>query len=181
MLSTIFFDYRKVYGSSDLIGELKTHLAKEIDQERIFLNFLASNAQKNPAPLTFFKNFMVERSGEHQDEFDIKARAMMPLVDIARVLALDVGLLDEMNTVKRYLALAEKEPKRSELYTQAAESYEYLMQIRALNGFKHQDSGRFIAISTLSKLERQILRNTFEPIDQLQKMLNLRYQLGYFH
>ncbi|TRX50881.1 cyclic nucleotide-binding domain-containing protein [Fulvivirga sp. M361] len=180
MLSTIFFDYRKVYGSSDLIGELKTHLAKEINSERIFLNFLASNALKNPAPLTFFKNFMVERSGEHQDEFDIKARAMMPLVDIARVLALDVGLLDEMNTVKRYLALAEKEPKRSELYTQAAESYEYLMQIRALNGFKHQDSGRFITISALSKLERQILRNTFEPINQLQKMLSLRYQLGYF-
>lgn len=180
MLSTIFFDYRPVYGSETLIAQLKDHLKKEIREERIFLNFLAKNALKNPPPLSFFKNLVVERSGEHQHEFDIKARAMMPLVDIARVLSLDIGQLDEMNTVARYHLLAKEEPKRKELYYAAADSYEYLMRIRAINGFTHHDSGRFVDIESLGKLDRQILRNTFEPIYQLQQMLELRYQLSYF-
>ncbi len=180
MLSTIFFDFRSVYGSFTLGEQLKAHISEVIVGERIFLNFLAKNALKNPAPLGFFKNFMVERSGEHENEFDIKARAMMPLVDIARVLLLDHGQLDETNTMKRYAFLAEKEPKKSELYLQAAESYEYLMRFRAQHGFKHNSSGRYIRIDELNKLDRQILRNTFEPIDRLQKMLEVRYQLSYF-
>ncbi|UII34692.1 DUF294 nucleotidyltransferase-like domain-containing protein [Fulvivirga ulvae] len=181
MLSTIFFDYRRVYGSEALLVQLKDHVKKEVLEESIFLNFLAKNALKNPPPLSFFKNLVVERSGEHQDEFDIKARAMMPFVDIARVLSLDIGQLDEMNTVARYHLLAREEPKRKELYHAAADSYEYLMRIRALNGFTHHDSGRFISIENLGKLDRQILRNTFEPIYQLQQMLELRYQLSYFN
>ena len=180
MLSTIFFDFRRVYGSADLEEKLKSYISKAIADERIFLNFLAKNALKNPAPLGFFKNFMVERSGEHENEFDIKARAMMPLVDIARVLTLDHGQLENTNTLKRYAYLADKEPKKKELYLQAAEAYEYLMRFRAQHGFKHHDSGRYVAINELNKLDRQILRNTFEPIDRLQKMLEVRYQLSYF-
>lgn len=180
MLSTIFFDFRSVYGSGELEKKLKSHISEAIVDERIFLNFLAKNALKNPAPLGFFKNFMVERSGEHKNEFDIKARAMMPLVDMARVLALDSGHLEETNTMKRYALLADKEPKKKELYEQAAEAYEYLMRFRAQHGFKHGGSGRYISIGELNKLDRQILRNTFEPIDRLQKMLEVRYQLSYF-
>ncbi|MEM1408476.1 MAG: putative nucleotidyltransferase substrate binding domain-containing protein, partial [Bacteroidota bacterium] len=125
-------------------------------------------------------NFMVERSGEHENEFDIKARAMMPLVDIARVLSLDHGWLEETNTMKRYAFLADSEPKKKELYLQAAEAYEYLMRFRAQHAFKYGGSGRYVSINKLNKLDRQILRNTFEPIDRLQKMLEVRYQLSYF-
>lgn len=180
MLSTIFFDYRSIYGEEKLIKALESHVLKTIEGERIFLNFLAKNAMKNPAPLGFFKNIMVERSGEHKNEFDIKARAMMPFVDIARVLTLDHGHLGEMNTIKRYQWLAQTEPKQKDLYEQAAEAYEYLMRFRAQHGFRHGNSGRYIAIHELNKLDRQILRNTFEPIDRLQKMLETRYQLSYF-
>ncbi|MEM8568761.1 MAG: DUF294 nucleotidyltransferase-like domain-containing protein [Bacteroidota bacterium] len=180
MLSTIFFDFRSVYGSLKLEEKLKAHISETIVDDRIFLNFLAKNALKNPAPLGFFKNFMVERSGEHENEFDIKARAMMPLVDIARVLTLDCGSLKETNTMKRYTFLADQEPKKRELYLQAAEAYEYLMRFRAQHGFKHGGSGRYVSIHELNKLDRQILRNTFEPIDRLQKMLEVRYQLSYF-
>ncbi|MGD1959053.1 MAG: DUF294 nucleotidyltransferase-like domain-containing protein [Fulvivirga sp.] len=180
MLSTIFFDFRSVYGSVDLEEQLKSYISEAIVDERIFLNFLAKNALKNPAPLGFFKNFMVERSGEHENEFDIKARAMMPLVDIARVLSLDHGRLEETNTMKRYAFLADREPKKKELYLQAADAYVYLMRFRAQHAFKYGGSGRYVSINKLNKLDRQILRNTFEPIDRLQKMLEVRYQLSYF-
>ncbi|UII22074.1 DUF294 nucleotidyltransferase-like domain-containing protein [Fulvivirga ligni] len=180
MLSTIFFDYRFIYGDENLLDELNRFIQDEISSEKIFLNFLAKNALKNPAPLGFFKNLMIERSGEHKNDFDIKARAMMPLVDMARVLSLDAGIMDVKNTIGRYQVLAEKDPSRRELYEEAADAYEYLMRFRAISGFEHNNSGRYVPIDSLGKLDRQILRNTFEPIDKLQKMLSLKYQLSYF-
>ncbi len=181
MLSTIFFDFRKVYGDEKLVSSLQDHLKSEIKKSQIFLNFLGANALKNPVPLSFFKNFVVERSGEHKNEFDIKARAMMPLVDIARLLALESGDINETNTAERYKRMALVDSKNKKEYLQAAEAYEYLMKFRALNGFSRPESTRYIQLDQLNKMDKLILRNTFEPIDALQKLITVRFQLNYFN
>ncbi|WMN07290.1 DUF294 nucleotidyltransferase-like domain-containing protein [Marivirga arenosa] len=180
LMSTIFFDYRYIYGKQKLTKELDQFLQKEISSNKIFLNFLAKNATKNPAPLSFFKNLIVERSGKHEKEFDLKARAMMPLTDIARVLCLEAGNVNNKNTIERYLFLAENDNSRKELYMQAAQAYEFLSQFRAIEGMRNQDSGRFIPINEITKFDRQLLRNSFEPIYDLQQMIELRFQLNYF-
>ncbi|WP_317618665.1 DUF294 nucleotidyltransferase-like domain-containing protein [Chlorobaculum sp. MV4-Y] len=82
MNSTIFFDFRPVYGSTALALEMKREINTEIARGRGFLQFFAKNALQNPPPLGFFRNFLVEKSREHAHEFDIKARAMMPLSDV---------------------------------------------------------------------------------------------------
>ena len=180
MLCTVFFDYRPVYGLSELSEALSTHIFSIIEEEKIFLSFLAKNALENPPPLTFFRDFMVERSGEHQHEFDIKARAMMPLTDAARVLTLHNKMASVNNTFKRFEALAQREPGNRELYEQAADAYEILMRFRTLQGLKHRNSGRFFNPSELSKMERILLRNSFRPIQDLQSLLKTRFQLGFF-
>ncbi|HRK83486.1 MAG TPA: DUF294 nucleotidyltransferase-like domain-containing protein [Saprospiraceae bacterium] len=180
MMCTIFFDYRPVYGLSELPEALTAHIFSIIDQEKIFLSFLAKNALENPPPLTFFRDFMVERSGEHQHEFDIKARAMMPLTDAARVLVLFNKVAMVNNTFKRFEELAQREPGNRELYEQAADAYEILMRYRTLQGLKQRDSGRFFNPSELSKMERILLRNSFRPIQDLQSLLKTRFQLGFF-
>lgn len=180
LLSTIFFDYRYITGEQQLVKKLNNFLRNEVQSNKIFLNFLAKNATKNPAPLSFFKNFVVERSGVHKEEFDLKARALMPLTDIARVLCLEAGNIEINNTVERYRFLAEEDASRKELYLQAAQAYEFLMHFRALEGVKNNDSGRFVAIKQISKFDRQVLRNSFEPIFLLQQMIELRFQLNYF-
>ncbi|WP_306465112.1 putative nucleotidyltransferase substrate binding domain-containing protein, partial [Gelidibacter salicanalis] len=64
----------------------------------------------NPPPLGFFKDFVVEKSGEHKNEFDIKSRAMMPLADLARLLVLSHGVIGVNNTFKRFDRLVALEP-----------------------------------------------------------------------
>ncbi len=179
MYCTIFFDYRPVYGLKELSAQLTEHIFRIIDGQAIFLGFLAKDAMQNPPPLTFFRNFVVESSGEHKDEFDIKARAMMPLADSARVLILDAKVGKINNTFRRFEKLAELEPKNKELYEQAADAYEILMRYRALQGLKNKDSGRYFNPSELSKMERVNLRNCFQPIKELQSLLSTRYQLAY--
>lgn len=178
--ASIFFDFRKIVGSTDLAESMSLHIFEEIQKKKFFLPFLAQNAMLNPPPLGFFRDFVVEKSGENKDEFDIKARAMMPLADLARLLILSHGVIGVNNTFKRYERLIELEPKNKELFEQAGEAYEILMRLRALQGLKTDTSGRFIKPDGLGKLQRQILKSTFVPISELQDMVKVRFQLDYF-
>jgi CBS domain-containing protein len=180
MFCTIFFDYRAIFGKTSLAEQLTEHIFNAIDEQAIFLSFLAKDALQNPPPLTFFRNFVVESSGEHKDAFDIKSRAMMPLADAARVLALHAKVGKVNNTFRRFERLAELEPQNRELYQQAADAYEILMRYRALQGLKRRDSGRFFDPAQLSKMERLNLRNSFQPIKTLQYLLSTRFQLSFF-
>ncbi|WP_276498034.1 DUF294 nucleotidyltransferase-like domain-containing protein [Pontibacter litorisediminis] len=177
--TSIFFDYRPVYGDVKLATQLTDYIYEHIQQERIFLPYLAKHALQSPPPLSFFRNFIMERGGEHKDRFDVKLRAMTPLVDAARVLTLDNRIAGLNNTFKRFEKLAELEPKNADLYREAAMAYEIMMRYRALNGLRNHNSGRYLNPQELNKLERQTLRNTFKPISDVQELLQVRFQLSY--
>ena len=179
MYASIFFDLRGVDGLTDLADELTRHIFAEIDREPMFLTFLAHNAQGNPPPLSFFRGFVLERSGEHADTFDIKARAMMPIADAARVLAYDLRLDFHGSTSDRFHRIGEKEPTLESLSNEAAMAYDILMRIRAQEGFRTKTSGRYVDIERLNKLERQSLRNTFGVVEDLQRKLASRYRTDF--
>lgn len=178
MLSNIFFDYRPVHGDHSLADELTAHIFEELGKTDLFLALQSKDAMKNPPPLTFFRNFVVEKGGEHKNEFDIKARAMMPLADAARVLILNAREPAVNNTFHRFDRLAELEPKNRELFEQAADAYEILVRYRAMQGLKNQDSGRYFDPSELTKMQRMNLRNCFKPISEVQELLKVRFRLS---
>lgn len=180
MYSTIFFDYRRIYGTHKLVEELTNSIFNAISKQESFLSFLAKNALENPPPLSFFKNFMVESNGEHKDEFDIKARAMMPLVDAARVLIMAENISGITNTKERFLKLAELDAENKNLYEEAADAYEILLRYRTLQGLKQKNSGRYFKPGNLNKIERLIFRNCFVPIKEIQSILTVRFQLNFF-
>jgi len=180
MHASIFFDFRPVHGAKFLADQLTEHIYKMIGDHQVFLNFLAKNAMLNPPPLGFFRNFIVEKSGEHKEKLDIKLRAMMPLSDIARIMILSHRVVAINNTFKRFEKLAELEPNHKELLIEAGKAYEILMRMRASEGLKSNNSGRYIDPSSLGKLQRQLLKNAFAPIDELQKILQVRFQLDFF-
>ncbi len=179
MHSTIFFDFRPVYGEQKLASTLKQEIFSQIGQNRGFLQFFAKNALQNPPPLGFFRNFLVEKSRDHANEFDIKARAMMPLSDAARVLAYELKVPEYFSTVERFRRLGSLVPGMADLAPEAAAAYEFLMKLRAVNGLVAGSSGRYIKPESLNKLDRQMLRNVFSTIEKVQKALNLRFQLDY--
>ena len=104
----------------------------------------------------------------------------MPLSDAARLLILDNHIVGIQNTVARFNKLAQLEPNNAALYESAGEAYEIFMKQRALNGLARNDSGRFIDLERLSKLEKQILKNAFLPIKEIQELVKVRFQQAYF-
>jgi len=174
--ATIFFDLRPVAGDASLAGELWTTVRSEIRRQETFLTRLAQLALSNPPPLGFFRQLLLERSGDHQDTFDLKARALAPLADAARVLALE--LLDRPwgSTAGRFEAVAGCLPSHAELAAEAGTAYDILLRYRAQAGLRRGDSGRYLDIDRLSKLDRRTLRNTFAVVDDVQRLLRTRYR-----
>ncbi|MEZ4912348.1 MAG: DUF294 nucleotidyltransferase-like domain-containing protein [Saprospiraceae bacterium] len=177
MLSTIFFDYRPIYKNPELAKQLTQFVFSKMEGNSVFLHLLAKNALENPPPLSFFRNFVLEKNGEHKDSFDIKLRAMMPLVDAARVLILENRIWGINNTIERFKILAEHDTNNAELYTLAADAYAICLGMRTEHGLRNEDSGRYIKPDDMDKMDRLQLRNAFQPIDQLQQILKIRFQL----
>lgn len=177
--ASIFFDFRAVFGDKDLTDKMTGHINELIKKDRFFLRDLATNALMTPPPLGFFRNFLVEKSGEHRDKFDIKLRAMMPLIDAARLLSLSYGRTTVNNSFQRLEMLAEKEPHNREVYLEAGRALEIFMRFRVVEGLKMRNSGRFIQPDGLGKLQRQLLKNAFIPINDIQQLIKARFRIEF--
>ncbi|NRD22485.1 CBS domain-containing protein [Winogradskyella litoriviva] len=178
MLCTIFFDFEHIYGSKTLIEKLSQSIFKSIEDHDIFLTYLGRNALQNPPPLSFFRQFLVEESGEHKNQFDIKARSMMPLVDAARLLILSHNIKSINNTVERFKKLVELEPQNKDTYLFCIEAYKDLLWFRTEQGLHNSDSGRFIDVQSLSKLNRLKLKRSFKAVKLVQELIQTRFKLS---
>ncbi|AEE18933.1 DUF294 nucleotidyltransferase-like domain-containing protein [Dokdonia sp. 4H-3-7-5] len=176
LLSGIFFDYRMVYGTQELVGELTASIYDQLSTSSVFFRFMAKDALKNPPPVSFFRNFLVESDGAHKDEFDIKNRAMAPLISGARVLSLYHNLRNINHTSERFEKLAELEPQNKELFESCAYAFKALLKFRVKQGLRNDDSGRFIKLADLSKEERLKLKRCFKPLRDLQEVVRVRFQ-----
>ncbi|MHB1197499.1 MAG: DUF294 nucleotidyltransferase-like domain-containing protein [Lutibacter sp.] len=178
MMCTIFFDYDLVFGDKKLVNAMSDSIYESINSFEIFLNFLGRNALRNPPPIGFFRQFLVENDGAHKDQFDIKSRAIMPLVDAARLLILSHNVKDKNNTISRFKKLIKAEPKNEDLYLSCIDAFKILLQFRTNQGLKNKDSGRYVDLYNLSKFEKLKLKGCFKPIKDVQELLNIRYNLA---
>ncbi|WP_422859699.1 DUF294 nucleotidyltransferase-like domain-containing protein [Flagellimonas sp. S174] len=178
LLSSIFFDYNRVYGDKELVSKLSHYIFDTVEQYPIFLTHLASGALMNPSPSGFFREFLVEQDGVHKDFFDLKLRALMPLVDAARVLILSRNIPDISNTWERYEKMAELESNNKELFLACSYATKALLRFRTKQGLANNDSGRYINLEQLNKEEKMKLKRTFKTIKQIQEVLNVRFMVS---
>tara|TARA_R110002167_G_scaffold91462_11_gene246186 strand:- start:738 stop:2660 length:1923 start_codon:yes stop_codon:yes gene_type:complete len=175
LLSSIFFDYNISYGEKLLVDSITDHIFENTAKYPIFFFHLAAGALQNPSPTGFFRQFLLEEDGAHKDFFDLKRRALMPLVDGARVLSLAHQIRSINNTSGRFEKLAELEPINEELFLACSYATKALQKFRTRQGLLHNDSGRFITLDKLSKEEKMKLKRTFKTIKELQELLRVRF------
>ncbi|TAE19440.1 MAG: CBS domain-containing protein [Bacteroidetes bacterium] len=176
---SLLLDFRPTAGSFGLAHEIELFLVGYVkqDNERKFLRHMAQIALKTPPPMSFFRTFIVESSGVHKNKFDIKARALRPLADLARVLALEFQLHDYNSTFDRFHQVANLAPQLTEVCEASALAYEILLKKRALYGLRHKTSGRYISPDSLDRNDKQELRSIFKIIEKLQEAVEKHYGL----
>ena len=180
LMCTIFFDYDFVYGNEDLVDAISNTIHEETNDNELFFAYLGADALRNPPPLGFFRQFLVESDGEHKDTFDLKGRALMPLIDAARILSLSKGIKNVANTISRYSKLAELEPQNAPIYEACADAFAELLKFRTEEALKNENDGRYLNLSELSKLDKVKLKNDFQPINDIQEVIKNKFQLTYF-
>ncbi|MEO7976364.1 DUF294 nucleotidyltransferase-like domain-containing protein [Flavobacterium sp.] len=178
LLSFIFFDYSLKYGDAEIVNQLSDSIFESVKANPIFYVHLVSGALQSPSPTGFFRQLLVEQDGANKDQFDIKRRALMPLTDAARVLILSHSVKSISNTAERFEKLAELEPQNSELYLSCSYSFKALLKFRTKQGLLHHDSGQFIALESLSKMEKIKLKRTFKTIKELQELISVRFNIS---
>lgn len=180
-ISTLFFDFDFVYGVPMIEDALTTHIQQNISRNKKFFAYLAADTLKNPPPLGFFRQFLLESDGEHKDSFNIKSRAIEPLTDAARVLALSQELTGITNTYYRFKKLAELEPHNAELYDECADAFNTLMRFRTEEGLANSSNGNYLNLNELSKSDKVKLKNCFQPINDIQDLIKNRFSLTYIN
>lgn len=178
--ATLFFDYELAFGTIEIEEQLNDAVFKNLENGKKFYAYLGAETLKKPAALTFFKQFNVEEDGQQKGLFDIKTRAILPLVDAARVLILSHKVKGVNNTFLRFKQLAMIEPKYAEVYLSAAESFMFLTKIRTKEGLKNNSTGQYILLEELSKSDREKLKMSLLPMKELEEIIKNKFQLTYF-
>ena len=172
--ATIFFDFRPGCGSFSLGERLRDYVSEVAPTRGIFLMHLAKDCLTGKAPLTFFKDFVVEKDGQHKNRLDLKTRGLVPFVDFARVLSLKYGI-KETNTLARLKALADAEHIPRGFHAEVREAYEFQMQVRLVHQLRRLLAGlnpdNYIDPVDLTDSERQTLKEAFGVINRIQGFL----------
>ena len=181
--STIFFDFRGGFGDMDMAKRLRLRLCRIAPKQDMFLRELAKDCLTIRPPLSFFRNFIVEKNGEHKNSLNLKETGLVPFVDFARLMALKYGI-PESNTLGRLQLLNEHGHISSELYSETVEAYEFLMQLRLIHQLHMMEEGmtpnNYINPADLTDIEKQTLKEAFEVIRKIQASVNQQFHLREF-
>ncbi|MCW8916994.1 MAG: DUF294 nucleotidyltransferase-like domain-containing protein [Magnetovibrio sp.] len=173
MLSSIFFDLRGVWGDMNLLEPLQEIITEKAPKNRLFIGHMVGNALTHTPPLGFFKNFVLIHDGEHNDTFDMKHSGVVPIVDIARIVALEGGII-AANTFDR-LKAGEGKVLSSSGRRDLLDAYEFIATTRLQHQVKQILRGEapdnFMKPEELSHFERNHLRDAFSVIKTIQGAL----------
>lgn len=177
--SSIFFDIDGVYGRTKWAEQLNSFIVRRAKKNNRFLACLARNALNRTPPLGFFKNFVMEKDGRHNNSINLKRRGTAPLSDVIRVHALAVGSRAK-NSFERLDDIIEAGilPKGRGEDLRDAMEFISIVRIRhqaydVENGLEPDNN---IEPENLSDFERRNLKDAFQVLSNAQNFLKYRYQ-----
>jgi len=172
-----FFDFRPVAGNFKLAGQLRREIDKAVHRNPRFIPLLANDSLENLPPLTIFRDSVMDQAGVLWTCIDTKLHAMRPLADTARVLALQLGMLETTSTIERFRTAAQCLPKYKDLFEDAAEASRVALFYQTLHGLKNQDDGRYIRPAELAKIDHEKLKSVFRVVLRLLDFMRDYFRL----
>ncbi|MGD8110332.1 putative nucleotidyltransferase substrate binding domain-containing protein [Vibrio sp. TRT 17S01] len=177
--ASIFFDLDGVYGRLKWAEQLNGFIVRRARKNNRFLACLARNALNRTPPLGFFKDFVMEKDGQHNNSINLKRRGTAPLADLIRVHALAVGSRSQ-NSFERLDDIHDAGilPKGKARDIKDALEFISMVRIRhqAMDVENGTDPDNNIEPENLSDFERRNLKDAFQVLSNAQNFLKFRYQ-----
>lgn len=176
--SSIFFDVDGVAGDTAMAGELQELIAGKAPQNPRFLAAMAHNALGRTPPLGFFKDFVMEKDGKHNDSINLKRRGTAPLADLIRVHALACGS-QAQNSFQRLEDIVAGGWITPGIGADLRDAMEFISMVRIRHQKLMLEAGEEpdnnVQPENLSPFERRNLKDAFQILSNAQKFLKFRY------
>ncbi|WP_018863704.1 putative nucleotidyltransferase substrate binding domain-containing protein [Thioalkalivibrio sp. ARh3] len=172
MLAGHYLDLRVIHGPTSLFEPMRHAALEQGSRSEALLTALADQARDLRPPLGFFRQFVLERGGEHADTLDLKMRGLMPIVALARVFALRAGS-DARGTLERLRAARHAGVLSASTGADLIDAWQFIATLRT----RHQGAqirrglaaDNALAPNDLSGLERSHLKTAFRLVAHAQK------------
>jgi CBS domain-containing protein len=171
--AAVCFDFRQLHGDLDAEEALRPVIGRAAGNRR-FLGRLARAALRHRPPLGFLRQLR----GDHHGRVDLKAHGTAPIVDLARLLALEAAGA-EVATVARLRTAAERGTVGRTAADLAA-AFEYLQDLRLRHQAGQLQAGAApddaIVLAELRALERRWLKDAFQLLHTCQQSVRITFQ-----
>ena len=178
--ATIFFDFRTLFGKSDLADSMRRHLLSQTSSNPMFLRCMAQNALDVEPPLGKIRDFITDLEPDHPGKIDLKKYGSRIFVDVARIYALATGV-HNTNSVQRLRLAAQRLSIRDEEINAVLEGLDFIQLLRLRHQYLEGEPGRqgdnLINPDNLNELDRRILKESFRQARKIQTRLKLDYQV----
>ena len=174
MLASVMFDLRPIGGHKHLFDDLQEDTLTAASNNSIFVAHMISNSLKHTPPLGLLRGFATIRSGEHKNQLDMKHNGVVPIVDLARIYALQ-GKLTAVNTRARLETAANTGVLSKSGARDLLDAYDLIAETR----LQHQAElvkddkapNNYLLPAELSDFERSHLRDAFVVVKTLQSAI----------
>ncbi|MDR7329192.1 Hypoxic response protein 1 [Corynebacterium guangdongense] len=169
----IYFDMRPLAGTSALAEEVHANAVALAQAAPRLQAHLAALAVRREPPLGFFRGFVVERGGEYADTLDIKKGGTYPIMQMARLYALQAGVT-EVGTRER-LAAAAGQTLSYKAAVNLTDAFDYLSSLALQHQSAQLRAGKspdyHIDPDQLTSMNRENLRDAFGIVKKMQTAL----------
>jgi CBS domain-containing protein len=182
LASSIFFDFRALWGEARLADLLRENVAARAKGNPRFLKQLTDNALTNRPPLRWWGELRTTEDKSGIEGIDLKLQGSVPIVDGARIYALATGTTST-NTVTRLTEAGARRGIPGAEVQAWCSAFEYIQLLRLREQHRRaaapvpdlDGNPNLVPLSELSDLDRRILREALRQVQSLQQRLELDY------
>jgi signal-transduction protein with cAMP-binding, CBS, and nucleotidyltransferase domain len=113
---------------------------------------------------------VVEETGQESQLLHLWRSALLPLVDVGRVFAIEAGQVGGHSTIERFAFAEARHPAGVAIFREAADSMRVMLYHLARAGIRRRDAGAELDPASLSRYDRQVLRSGFASIHRLLEL-----------
>jgi CBS domain-containing protein len=176
--STIFFDFRAIYGDESLVQRLRDWLFGAAPGNTLFLRYMAENALTCQPPLGVIRDFVFDDKA-FPHTINLKMYGSRPFVDAARVFALAQGIA-HTNTAERLRAAGAQINLGADDLGAVTEAFYFIQMLRLrqqMNPATPPGAVNRVDPDKLNAMDRELLKESFRQARKLQARLKLAYGL----
>lgn len=181
LASSIFFDFRTLWGAGELAQALRADIARRALANPRFLKQLSENARRNQPPLSWRGEILESEDSSGAEGIDLKLFGSMPITDGARIFALATGVT-ATNTLERMREGGAKRGVNESDLRNWCDAFDYLQMLRLRTQHRRvahelppSANPNLVPVESLSDLDRRVLKEALRQVRKLQQRLALDY------